>query len=123
MRKYMFVSAVLLLCLGWAAPAQSAGSKWTSCNVGKISVKGKTLGVYCAPPYTGDSKAWNEDVPNYLIAFEGASEARINAMLQLLIVAKVHKLPVRVRYTAGSGKNPPGCKASNCRRLEAITLK
>ena len=44
-------------------------------------------------------------------------------MLQLLIVAKVHKLPVRVRYTMSSGKNPPGCKASNCRRLEAITLK
>ncbi len=123
MRKYMFVSAVLLLCIGWAAPAQSAGSKWTSCNVGKISVKQKTLGVYCAAPYTGNSKAWNEDVPNYLIAFEGTPEARINAMVQLLVAAKVHNLPVSVRYAVDSNKNPSGCKASNCRRLEAVRLK
>ena len=91
--------------------------------VGKVTVKARTLGVFCAAPYTGKQKAWNEDVPYYSISLEDTSEVRINALLELLIAARVHDRPVRVRYTVSADKNPPGCKASNCRRMEAVTLR
>lgn len=123
MHKYLLVIVALLLCIGWNAPAFSADYEWAPCNVGKVRVKEKTLGVYCAAPYTGDQQVWNKDVPNYAIAFDGTSEMRINALLQLLVAAKVNKRPVNIRYSISAKQNPPGCASSNCRRMEAVTLR
>ncbi|MDH3783894.1 MAG: hypothetical protein OEV00_01060 [Acidobacteriota bacterium] len=123
MRKYLFAAALILACLVIAAPVHAASYAWAPCNVGKVTVKAKTLSVYCAAPYKGDQAAWNKDVPYYSASLEETSEVRINAMLELLIAARVHDRPARIRYTREGDKNPPGCKASNCRRMEAVTLK
>ena len=123
MRKFMFAAVLILFCIVVSTSSQAASYKWAPCNVGKVTVKAKTLSVYCAAPYTGKEQAWNKDVPYYSISLEDTSEVRINALLELLVAARVHDRRVNVRYTVSGDKNPPGCKASNCRRMEAVTLK
>ena len=123
MRRIMYVSALLVFCLMWVVPAQAASYAWAPCNVGKVTVKAKTLSVYCKAPYKGSQAAWNKDVPYYSIALDSTSEIRIESMLQLLIAARVNGIPAKIRYTMSGDKNPPGCKGSNCRRMEAVSLQ
>ncbi len=119
MRRFLILS----LCLGLFSSLHAASYEWAPCNVGRVTIKEKTLTVYCAAPYKGQKAAWNKDVPYYAAPLDGNSDLRIQAMLDLLIAARTHDRPARIRYTISGDKNPPGCKASNCRRMEAVTLK